>query len=152
MGRLDDLKRAMIRGALDGLEASITDLETRSFQLAPIDEGTLRASRTIVYLVNGQPFEGDGAKDRALAAAIAAVQAGGDIDLRAELAYVTPYAAAIHEGIAFGVRGGNPYVWQVRNHPKGGQEKYLETPLLEMAPRYQRVIGAATEREVRRLA
>jgi hypothetical protein len=133
---------AFVRGGFDGLASSIEDLMGRAVQDAPIDEGTLRQSAVIIYIVNGTRFEGANARQEAENSVVRIVSAGLELDVRAELSFNTPYAAAQHEGIALQIRDGKPVLWQVHNHPKGGRSKYLEANLLEMAPRYQAVIGA----------
>lgn len=68
------------------------------------------------------------------------LRASGDLELRqthdgveAIVSFNTVYAARQHEETE----------WQ---HPLGGEAKYLEGPLRERAPRYNRVIAAAAAR------
>lgn len=52
-----------------------------------------------------------------------------------EVSFALPYAARQHEELG----------WE---HPKGGEAKYLEGPLLERAGRYERVLGLAVGRGI----
>lgn len=49
------------------------------------------------------------------------------------ISFNTVYAAAQHEGVTF-------------DHPRGGRAKYLESVLVERAPRYERAIAEAMRR------
>lgn len=120
------------RGALEGLARSAEDLLGKASRLAPVEEGTLRASGTVVLIVNGARFEGAGAKAAARSAIEAAARAGGPIRLDAEVAFNTVYAARQHEELD----------WQ---HPLGGQAKYLETPLRANASRYERIVETSAK-------
>lgn len=100
---------------------------------APIEEGTLSGSASLALIVNGQRFDGTGALAGAIAAARAAALAGQDVDVAAEVSFNTVYASSQHEGL--------DYV-----HPKGGEAKYLERPLGELAPRLTALIAAGQSR------
>lgn len=122
---------AVALGALQGVVRAGEDLLGRAQRLAPVQEGTLRASGTLTISVNGARFEGAGAAAAARAAVIAAARASGPIKIDAEVAFTEVYAARQHEELG----------WR---HPKGGQAKYLEQPLLENADRYQRAIALSS--------
>lgn len=51
------------------------------------------------------------------------------------VSFNTPYAAAQHERTDY-------------EHPRGGEAKYLENPLKELAARYERTLGEAVRREL----
>lgn len=120
-------------GALEGLARSAEDLAGRAQRLAPVDEGTLRGSVNVVLIVNGTRFEGTGARQQAANAARLYAKAGQRVELDAEVSFNTVYAARQHEELD----------WQ---HPKGGQAKYLEAPLLANTARYSRIIALAAQR------
>ena len=135
-----DLRRARIGyylGALEGLMRSAEDLAGEGSRRAPLEEGTLRASGTVTLIVNRVRYEGAGAYALAQAAVRAAAAAGLPVTLDAEVAFNTIYAARQHEELT----------WK---HPKAGEAKYLERPLLERASRYERIIGAAAARGAER--
>lgn len=119
-------------GALEGLVRCAEDLAGKAQQLAPVDEGTLRGSASITLLVNGTRFDGSGAKAAAESAVRAAALAGRPITLDAEVSFNTVYAARQHEELD----------WE---HPRGGQAKYLEGPLLSGSARYSRIIALAAQ-------
>jgi hypothetical protein len=119
-------------GALEGVIVTAEDLLGRSTALAPLDEGTLRGSGAVVLIVNGQRFEGSGARDAARAAIRSAVERGGGIVIFGEVSFNTVYAARQHEETTW--------------HHVEGQAKYLEAPLLEQGNRYERVIALSSER------
>lgn len=144
---IHDLKRAYVAGAFDGMADSAEDLLGRAQRDAPVDEGTLRASGTIVYIINGGRYEGPGARTAAREAAVAGAAHGG-VEMDAEVSFNTVYSAAQHEQLAFMVRDGTPIVWQVKDPSKHRHWKYLERNLVEMAPRYDAVIGASAERRL----
>lgn len=106
------------------------DLVGRAARIAPVEEGTLRGSGTVVILVNGVRYEGEGAYPAAREAAIAHARAGGTVRADVEVAFNTIYAARQHEELEY-------------DHPKGGQAKYLEQPFREHLHRYERILEAA---------
>lgn len=146
----DRIKQAYLRGAFKGLVAAAEDLLARSIADAPVEEGTLRESAVIAYIVSGRRFEGGGAAAQALAYAIELLGAHAPLRVDAEVSFNTVYAAAQHEGIAFMVRSdtGTPYLWQARDYPGGGGPKYLEKNLLAHGERYQRVIAAGAKKGI----
>jgi hypothetical protein len=95
----------------DALQRVGQDLLARAAPLAPIDEGTLRASGHVE---------------------LERLDAGRQ---EVVVSFNTPYAAVQHERTDY-------------EHPRGGQAKYLEEPLKELAPRYERVLGEAIRREL----
>ena len=96
---------------------------------APLDEGTLRGSAELALTVNGSRYDGAGALGAATFAAETAARSGQDVTVYAEVSFNTVYAAAQHEGLDY-------------DHPKGGEAKYLERPLTELAPRLTALIAA----------
>lgn len=96
---------------------------------APIEEGTLRGSATLVLIVDGRSFDGSGAIAAAARFAKTVAESGGSPLVMAEVSFNTVYAAAQHEGLDY-------------DHPKGGGPKYLEGPLGEFAPRLMALIAA----------
>lgn len=130
---LDRVRIAQARGGMAALKRIGDDVHGKSQRRAPLEEGTLRGSGEVAFIVNGARFEGEGAYARALAAAIAHARAGTLRDLNVEVSYNTVYAAAQHEGLEF-------------EHPLGGQAKYLESVLLEDGARYPAIIAAEQRR------
>lgn len=128
-----EARAGMARGALEGLVRSAENLLGHAQRLAPLDEGTLRASGAVVLIVNGSRYEGAGARQLAEQAVSLAARYGAPVELSAEVSFSTVYAARQHEETTW-------------DHPRGGQAKYLEGPLLANAARYQRVIAAAAGR------
>jgi hypothetical protein len=126
-------RAAMALGALDGLIRCAEDLLGKAQALAPVEEGTLRASAALTLIVNGNRYEGAGSTALARSAVAAAARAGQRVSLDAEVSFNTVYAARQHEELDW-------------THPKGGEAKYLEGPLRANAGRYTRVIAAAAER------
>jgi hypothetical protein len=106
------------------------DLLGRSQRLAPIEEGTLRASAALALIVGGHRFEGPGALVGAIHYARELARLGHAFTVEAEVSFNEIYAARQHEELT----------WQ---HPKGGQAKYLETPHRARASAYGRIIGDA---------
>lgn len=106
-GEAAHIRRLVERAAEEGVRRCGEDLLGKSQRLAPVEEGTLRASGELeVEVVAGE--------------------------ITATVSFNTVYAARQHEEMD----------WQ---HPKGGQAKYLEQPLREDGPRYERIIGLAME-------
>lgn len=128
------LAGAYAEGVAEGIWRTAEDLLSRSVQGAPVDEGTLRASATVEVTVNGTPYRDmRSAKDAARRAA----EAGGQVKVIGQVAFNTPYAARQHEEL------GN-------HHPKGGEAKYLERPLVEQADRYGRIVRQSAEVSLRK--
>lgn len=125
-----DARVSIALGALDGVVRCGEDMLGESVNRAPVDEGTLRGSASLVLIVNGARFEGSGAKAAAAAVVAALARAGRPVSIDAEVSFNTVYAARQHEELD----------WQ---HPKGGRAKYLESVLLERGSRYGRIIQAA---------
>lgn len=132
---LEELRVAQARGAMRALKVIGDDVHGKSFDRAPIEEGILRGSGEVAFIVDGTRFEGTGAYEAALAFAIAQARAGALRELNVEVSYNTVYAARQHEELDW-------------DHPLGGQAKYLESVLLEDAARYPAVIAAAQRREL----
>ena len=130
-----ELRRAMVRGSMLALRVIGDSLHGKSQDRAPIEEGTLRASGEVAFIVNGTRYEGEGAFAQALAAALAAATAGLHVDAKVEVSYNTIYAARQHEELDW-------------HHPRGGQAKYLESVLHEDAARYTAVIAAEQRRQL----
>lgn len=132
----DELERVRIaqaRGSMAALRRIGDDVHGKSQRRAPLEEGTLRGSGEVAFIVNGARFEGEGAYARALAAAVAHARAGTLRELNVEVSYNTVYAARQHEELDW-------------HHPLGGQPKYLESVLLEDSARYPAVIAAEQRR------
>jgi hypothetical protein len=146
MSDVQDLKRHFVRGAFRGLVASVEDLTGAWQRDAPIEEGTLRASAAIAYVINGTRYENAGAAE---AAAVAAA-GHGDVEMYAETSANTPYAAAQEAAVATMHRGGKTWEWVARNHPRGGKAHYMGDALAAGAERYPRVIAASAEQALRR--
>ena len=70
------------------------------------------------------------------ASGTATVEVKGD-EVEGRVTFATPYARRQHEETE----------WE---HPKGGQAKYLEGPLTEMAPRYKTVLEKAARKAIER--
>lgn len=118
------------------------DLLGEAVNAAPVDEGTLRQSGHILWVVNGREFpasEFEGAVEYAVSLGERLVHFYG------EVRFSTVYAAAQHEGIAIMSNGNAVWVWQARHYPKGGGPKYIERPLMEKAPRYQAALAVAID-------
>lgn len=130
-----EVRARMAEGALRGLAVAGEDLLGEAQRRAPIDKGDLRGSGMLTFIVNGARFEGDGAIGSALAAARAAARAGTLRSLDAEVSFNTVYAARQHEETE----------WL---HPLDGEAKYLERPLVEKLPRYERVVAGSIGRAV----
>lgn len=129
MAELDEVRVARARAAVRDINRAGELLLGEAQRQAPVEEGTLRGSGTITLIVNGNRFEGSGALAAATAAAIFAALEGRTVEVEAEVSFNTVYAARQHEELT----------WQ---HPKGGNAKYLERPLGELAPRLEAMIAA----------
>lgn len=69
--------------------------------------------------------------------------------LVAEVYFDKIYAAAQHEGEMFYQRDDGTIVhWVVRNRPAGGKSKYLEHPLYNLIPHFDRYIAEAVRRKL----
>jgi len=88
MSELDNANSRMLRGAGRALAAIGDDLHGRSLPLVPLEEGTLRGSAEVAFLVGGARY-----LDRE-AAVEAAIHAGEGATMEVEVSYNTPYAAA----------------------------------------------------------
>lgn len=109
---VDDL----IKAALErGLQVFMEEVRRRAVNLTPIEEGTLRASAVPVSRANG-------------------TLSRHGVSVEATVRYDSVYAAPQHEG---GWESGPLAGVRIRNHPKGGQSKFLETPLREMSPKLE---------------
>lgn len=129
------LRVAQARGSMEALKVIGDDVHRKSQDRAPLEEGTLRGSGEVAFIVNDSRHEGDGAYAAALAQAVALAAAGALRRLDVEVSYNTIYAARQHEELE----------WE---HPLGGQAKYLESVIQEDAARYPVVIAAAQRRAV----
>lgn len=122
-----DVLENRARGAMRALRHIGEDLIARSVPRAPIEEGTLRGSAAVAFIVNGQRLEGAGAYELAVHLAVRLARAGLLRSLRVEVSFNTVYAARQHEEVEW-------------NHPLGGEAKYLERPLLEGMAGYRRAL------------
>lgn len=130
-----ELRVAQARGAMRALKVIGEDLLGKAVNLAPVEEGTLRGSAELTFIVNSSRFEGENAYGRAEAVAVGMAQRKGALKvLNVEVSFNTVYAARQHEETE----------WV---HPLGGQAKYLEQPFREDSPRYPAVIEASIRRE-----
>lgn len=116
-----------------GQEVSLAalDLLSEAVRLAPVKEGTLRGSGSVHFggkrIATGSDFD-------ALAIPGEAASGGeGTGPMTAAVIFNTVYATAQHERMDF-------------NHPKGGQAKYLETPLERNRKQYERRIAEAVKK------
>lgn len=132
----DDFDAELKRVRIERARAAVRDVNRAGEALlgeavrrAPLEEGTLRASASLALVVNGDRFEGAGAVAAASSAAATYARAGAPLSIDAEVSFNTVYAAAQHEGTEF-------------THPKGGEAKYLERPLGELAGRLESLIAA----------
>lgn len=132
----------LVRGGARATRIIANDLLGEAVQAAPVEEGTLRASGHIVFVVNGREFSAD---EFEMAVAHAVSLGEGLVTFYGEVRFSTPYAAAQHEGIALMTRGDATWLWQARNYPKGGGPKYLERPLMTKAPRYQAALAKSID-------
>lgn len=137
-----EIVRDMVRGGARATRIIADDLLGAAVENAPIDEGTLRASGHVVYVVNDVEFHG-GQYAEAVAMAVELAATGALTAFYAEVRFSTEYAAAQHEGIALMHRAGHSWLWQARNYPKGGGPKYLERPFDERASRYEAALAAS---------
>lgn len=128
-----ELRRAVARGAMRSLRIIGDDLHGTSQDRAPLDEGTLRASGEVVFIINGLRHEGAGAFEAALRHAVGLAAAGDLRSMNVEVSYNTIYAARQHEELD----------WK---HPRGGQAKYLESVIHERGARWGAVISAEQRR------
>lgn len=124
-----DFRLERVERVVRAVYVASEDLLGQAVQLAPKDEGTLRGSGAVALIVNGTRHEGATAFTSAVSTAKALTRAGATIEVEGEVSFNTIYAARIHEEIDWN--------FQV------GQSKYLEQPLRENTPRYQRLIEAA---------
>lgn len=129
----DDLRaaraRALVRDVYRAGEILLGEAQRR----APIEEGTLRASGALAIVVTGQRFEGAGSIAAAEELAARLARAHQRVSATAEVTFNTVYAARQHEELDW-------------HHPKGGEAKYLERPLGELAPRLERLIAEGQRR------
>jgi hypothetical protein len=134
-----DVSDARVKWALAGFDALVTageDCLGEAVRRTPVEEGTLRASATLGFDINGRLFEGPGAAQAARAYVAALARAGTLRTMDFVVSFPEVYAASQHEGLDF-------------NHPLGGQAKFLESVLLERGNRYVAAAQAAQERAVR---
>lgn len=134
----DELERARVaqaRGSMAGLKVIGEDLLGEATRRAPIEEGTLRGSGMLTFIVNGTRYEGTNAYATATAAAVAAARAGTLRTLDVEVAFASIYAAAQHEGLDF-------------EHPLGGEALYLQRPLMERQARYPAILALEQRRHM----
>lgn len=127
---LTELRVKMARDVVKALYLVGEDLAGKAARLAPVEEGTLRASAAVVLIVNGSRFEGAGALVAAQATASALAAERQAYTVNVEVSFNTIYAARQHEETE----------WE---HPLGGQAKYLEQPLRENVDRYMRIVATA---------
>ncbi len=117
----------MQRAAEDALQRSGNDLLGRAVSLAPLRDSDLRESGHV------EPAEG--------------VRHDAAHRPYVDVIFNQVYAAAQHEGAP-----GPPASWAHKTEldytTPGTGTKYLEGPLLELAARYEAVIGAAVKRVV----
>jgi hypothetical protein len=130
MAELSGVRGDIAANTVRALHKIGEDLGGKAQRLAPIEEGTLRASMAVVLIVNGTRFEGEGSIDAAIATARRLAEAGDQWAASVEVSFNTVYAAYQHEETSL-------------EHPLGGQAKYLEQPFREGLPRYERIIAAA---------
>lgn len=122
-----DLRERRARGALRALKSSGEDLLGRAVEAAPVEEGTLRASAELAFIVNDHRFDGAGAYAQALHVAVGLARAGRLRTIDAEVSFNAVYAARQHEELDW-------------HHPLSGGAKYLERPLLENTGRYRQAL------------
>lgn len=137
--QVEHVRRRLVEAGKDALERSLSDLHGRAVERAPIGTG----------VGTGNPPSEDPGRLRA-SGHVTRVTIGADGKLEGKVVFDTVYAAAQHEGHAIMHRNGTTYEWRARrwSEPDTGP-KYLENPLLEMAPRYVRAIAAAVARAAR---
>lgn len=121
------IRKARARAAIIALGRAAEHVLGQAARDAPVEEGTLRGSGTVTYIVEGAQIESRAA---AIAAAEAAVTRSNTVRLDAVVTFATPYAARQHEETG----------WR---HPKGGRAKYLESALMQDAKRLTDYIAAA---------
>lgn len=118
-----ELRGKLAARMVEDLYEAAEDLLGKAVALAPVAEGTLRASGTVALTLNGRRFEGAGALAAVREVARQMARAGDQVKVEAEVVFPQVYAARQHEETG----------WK---HPKGGQAKYLSTPLAANASRY----------------
>lgn len=135
-----DVTEARIRhalGGLAGLKVAGEDLLGESQRRAPVEEGTLRASGELVFVINDRVFDGPGAYEAARAAVRAHARAGTLRTMAARVQFTEIYAAYQHERDDL-------------THPLGGQARYLGSVLAERGARYTRAAGLAAKQGIER--
>jgi len=121
--------RRVQQALIDGMIENAEDLLGRAQKLAPIKEGPLRGSGSCAVYANGRAVSRRGlteVKPGTFQLGERQAPEGGLGDaVVGEVGFNMPYALMQHEREDF-------------RHPKGGQAKYLSTPLNERAGRYAR--------------
>lgn len=130
------LRVRQAEAAMRSLKHSGEDLLGRAVPLAPIEEGTLRGSAALAFIVNGRRFEGAGAYVAALAEAVGLARRGALRTIDVEVSFNTVYAGYQHER-------------RDLVHPLGGQADYLGQPLRENSGRYARALELEQRRALR---
>lgn len=120
-------------GGLHGLKIAGEDMLGESQRRAPIEEGTLRASAELVFVVNDRVYDGPGAYEAARGAIVALARSGTLQTVAARVQFTEIYAAYQHQR--------DDLV-----HQRGGQAFYLQSVLQERGARYVHAAGLAAER------
>ena len=139
---LEEARRRAHAAAREFLEVAAEDLAARAVDAAPVDTGTLRGSVS----PGGDPESGGSPTAEVLERDVS-----GGRELEVSVTFSTPYAAAQHEGWAIHHRRDasgriRTHRWEAHRWPGGGGPKYLERPLLEMAPRYEAALAETVRR------
>lgn len=112
---LEDARRRAHEAAEETLQLVAEDLAGRAARDAPI---------------SAAPSDGGGTlRGTAAVGEIEEAETASGSSLSIEVSFSTVYAARQHEEVT----------WK---HPHGGKAKYLESNLLAMGPRYERVLAA----------
>lgn len=117
---LPALRARAIAALVKATNEALNDLVHRAQDVTPVEEGTLKAS----IHTDGAEVSGDTVSGT--------VQTGGES---------SAYAAYQHEGM----RADGSHV--IVNRPGGGQSKFIEAPLLQMAPVYRKHLETAMRQE-----
>jgi hypothetical protein len=133
MADTSDARVRFALGGLEGLKVAGEDWLGESVRRAPIEEGTLRGSAELGFVINGRVFDGPGAYASAQAYVRTLARSNALRTMAAMVKFPEIYAAAQEYGDHF-------------EHPLGGQARYLSSVLLERGQRYVRAAGLAAQR------
>jgi hypothetical protein len=123
MASVADARVKWALAGLDALKIAGEDWLGEAQRRAPVEEGTLRGSGELGYVINDRLIEGPNAYTAARSLVTQLARRGELKTIAVQVAFNTIYAARQHEELSW-------------DHPLGGQAKYAESVLLERGPRY----------------